>query len=103
MKRLWILPAVAICTIVAGAHTASAAYCGAISYEGCGGCGDVGGGVAVDGGAVAGGEAVAVAPVAVTRGVTVAYPTTAIRVSSYYAPPVVTTYRIPVTTYMIAY
>ncbi len=38
-------------SIVAGANTASAAYCGAISYEGCGGCGNT----VVDGGVVADG------------------------------------------------
>ncbi len=33
MKRLWLLPAVAIMSIVSGANSASAAYCGAISYR----------------------------------------------------------------------
>ncbi len=50
MKRLWLLPALTIIAVVSGAKTASAAYCGAISYEGCGGCE----GSVVDGGIVDG-------------------------------------------------
>jgi alkaline phosphatase len=38
MKRLWMIPALAITTIAVGTKSASAAYCGAISYQNCGGC-----------------------------------------------------------------
>ena len=44
MNRLWIIPAIMISAIVAGTNSASAAYCGAISYEGCCGCGVTAGG-----------------------------------------------------------
>ena len=56
MRRLWLLPAVAIVAIVSGAQSADAAYCGAISYQGCSNCGEtvVSGGAVADGGAAAG-------------------------------------------------
>ena len=38
MKRLWYLPALAIALFALQAESATAAYCGAISYQGCGGC-----------------------------------------------------------------
>ena len=64
MKRLWLLPALAIIAIVSGAQSARAAYCGAISYQGCSSCGDsvVSGGVVVDGGAAAGAVVEGAAP-----------------------------------------
>ena len=55
MNRLWIIPAIMISAIVAGTNSASAAYCGAISYEGCCGCGGTADGNEVSATPVAGG------------------------------------------------
>jgi hypothetical protein len=49
MKRLWMIPAFAIIALASGSKTASAAYCGAISYQGC-----CGGGVVTEGAASGG-------------------------------------------------